>query len=147
MLELELARAGRPRLLVVAPGHAPPEQWDVLEDWVRAPVDVTEVMARQATLRSRVPLGAVARLDEHGLLWFGGRWVPIPPSQVAVVEQLVGQVGRLVGVDALREIYENAGGSSDAAAMKAVMGRIANRLKLVGLRLHNVRGRGYLFRP
>jgi hypothetical protein len=139
-----LARAGRPRLLVVAPGHPPPEEWDVLEDWVRAPVDVSEVMARQATLRSRVPHDDAPRVDEDGLLWLGRRWVPIPPSQVAVVEQLVDHAGRLVGADALREIYARTGGSADSAAMKAVMGRVGRRVRMVGLQLHNVRGRGYL---
>ena len=139
-----LARAGRPRLLVVAEGHPPPESRDVLEDWVRAPVDVSEVMARQATLRSRIPPDAAPRLDEHGLLWLRGRWVPIPPSQVAVVEELVDHAGRLVGADALREAHAKTGGSSDAVAMKAVMGRVGRRVREVGLQLHNVRGRGYL---
>ena len=140
----ELARAGRPRLLVVAAGHPPPDEWDVLEDWVRAPVDVSEVMARQATLRSRVPLDSAPRVDEHGLLWFCGQWAPIPPSQVAVVEELVDHAGRLVGTDALRDVYAKAGGSADSTAMKAVMGRVGRRVKQVGLQLHNIRGRGYL---
>ena len=116
----------------------------MLEDWVRAPVDVSEVMARQATLRSRVPRDAAPRVDEHGLLWLGRRWVPIPPSQVAVVEQLVDHAGRLVGADALRDIYAKTGGSADSTAMKAVMGRVGRRVRVVGLQLHNVRGRGYL---
>jgi hypothetical protein len=139
-----LARAGCPRLLVVADGHPPPEEWDILEDWVRAPVDVSEVMARQATLRSRLPADPAPRVDEQGLLWLGGRWVPIPPSQVAVVEQLVGHVGRLVSADVLREAYVTTGGSPDPAALKAVMGRVGRRVRLVGLQLHNVHGRGYL---
>ena len=41
-------------------------------------------------------------------------------------------------------VYAKTGGSSDAVAMKAVMGRVGRRVREVGLQLHNVRGRGYL---
>jgi hypothetical protein len=61
-----------------------------------------------------------------------------------VVEQLVGHVGRLVSADVLREAYVTTGGSPDPAALKAVMGRVGRRVRLVGLQLHNVHGRGYL---
>ncbi len=60
------------------------------------------------------------------------------------MEELVDHAGRLVGADALREVYAKTGGSSDAVAMKAVMGRVGRRVREVGLQLHNVRGRGYL---
>src|SRR3977135_3375056 len=48
-----LARARTPRLLLVEPGCPPPIQEDVLEDWVRLPVDDAELKARLATLRRR----------------------------------------------------------------------------------------------
>lgn len=140
-----LAAAGRPRLLLVAEGHAPPSRWDVIEDWVRAPADVSEVLARQATLRSRAASATPAvHLDEHGLLWVGPRWVPIPRSQAAVLSLLVARHGRLVSSEELRAAYVADGGVGDVAAMKAVMVRLGRRVAEVGLRLHNLRGRGSL---
>jgi hypothetical protein len=49
-----LARAGVPRLLFVEPGAAPPELWDVDEDWVRVPASAEEVMLRANTLKIRL---------------------------------------------------------------------------------------------
>ena len=50
----ELAQAGVPRLLFIEPGHAPPELWDLDEDWVRVPSSADEVTLRAATLRNRL---------------------------------------------------------------------------------------------
>ena len=53
--ERERCRAQRrPCLLVVPLGHPAPTQWDVLEDWVRAPLNPVEVATRQSTLRRRL---------------------------------------------------------------------------------------------
>src|SRR6188472_1930581 len=51
----ELAAAGRPRLLLLEPGAAPPLAWDHLEDWTRLPADPADVEARIATLMLRNP--------------------------------------------------------------------------------------------
>ena len=51
---LRLARAGVPRLLFVAPDHPVPEPLDLLEDWVRVPVEAEEVELRSANLAHRV---------------------------------------------------------------------------------------------
>jgi hypothetical protein len=59
---VELARAGVPRLLFVEPGAAPPELWDLDEDWVRIPTSAEEVTLRADTLRRR--LRARIRPDE-----------------------------------------------------------------------------------
>ena len=50
-----LARAGVPRLLFVEPGCAPPDLWDLDEDWVRVPASAEEVTLRANTLQSRLP--------------------------------------------------------------------------------------------
>lgn len=42
----ELARAGRPRVLMVAASVTPPDVRDPLEDWVRVPVDHGDVEVR-----------------------------------------------------------------------------------------------------
>ena len=50
---LRLARAGVPRLLVVAPDHPVPEPLDLDEDWVRIPVHAEEIRLRSANLGRR----------------------------------------------------------------------------------------------
>jgi hypothetical protein len=52
----ECARAGQPRLLLVASDGEPPADWDDLTDWVRLPVDAPDLCARIAALRRRARL-------------------------------------------------------------------------------------------
>jgi hypothetical protein len=47
---IELAAAGRPRLLVVAPGVPPPDVWESIEDWVRLPAEPADVELRRRHL-------------------------------------------------------------------------------------------------
>jgi hypothetical protein len=49
----ECARAGQPRLLLVASDGEPPADWDDLTDWVRLPVDAQDLCARVAAVRRR----------------------------------------------------------------------------------------------
>ncbi len=62
----DLALAGRPRVLLVAPSVLPPDVHDPLEDWVRVPVDHGDVevrarrLARIAVAR-RSPANGVGR--------------------------------------------------------------------------------------
>lgn len=53
-----LRDAARPRLLLVAPGAAPPLHGDVLEDWMRLPGAVGEVASRVRRL-ARIGAGVV----------------------------------------------------------------------------------------
>jgi hypothetical protein len=46
----DLALAGRPRVLLVAPAVPPPDVRDPLEDWVRVPVDHADVEVRARRL-------------------------------------------------------------------------------------------------
>ncbi len=142
-IRARLAAEGRPRLLVVDPTSAPPICLDELEDWVRDPVDMMDVVARTAALRQRAERQACRPLlDDHGVLWLYGRWVSIPPAQLPLVHLLVERIGHIVPSPELRDAYGAAGGSVDAIAFKAAMGRLARRLTTIGLRLHNVGGRG-----
>ena len=69
----ELARAGRPRILVVAAAVPPPDVRDPLEDWVRVPVDHGDVevrarrLARIAVAR-RSPANGAGRTARSGAL-------------------------------------------------------------------------------
>jgi hypothetical protein len=97
---------------------------------------------------SRVPFvpdppGADApTLDDDGLLRFGGRWVPIPDTQIPVVDLLVRNLGRLVRNSDVRAAYEQAGGSGTATSLRSLVYRLGRRVAEVGLRLHVVRSRG-----
>ena len=62
----DLARAGRPRILLIAARVPPPDVRDPLEDWVRVPVDHgdVEVRARRVAriaLARRSPANGVGR--------------------------------------------------------------------------------------
>ena len=139
------AAEGRPRLLIVDTDSIPPTCVDELEDWVRYPVELVDVVARTTALRQRAerrierPL-----LDEHGLLWRHGRWVSVPPAQLPLLELLVDRPGQITFTLALRTAYVAGGGSGDAVALKAALTRLGRRIAPLGLRLHTIPGRGSL---
>ena len=62
----ELVRAGRPRVLLVAPTAPPPDVREPIEDWVRVPVDHGDVEVRarrlaRIALARRFPANDVGR--------------------------------------------------------------------------------------
>jgi hypothetical protein len=137
-----LARAGRPRLLVVAADASPPSCPDPLEDWVREPVDSAEVDARVATLAARA--GCVRpRLDE-GRLRVDSRTVALSSTQAPVVRLLVAHFAQVVPIDEIRRAYVGAGGSDHPKAFRAMIARVKVRVAELDLRLANVRDRGYV---
>lgn len=81
-------------------------------------------------------------LDADGLLRHRGRWVPIPDTQLIVVELLVRNLGRLVATSEVRRAYEQAGGSGTSTSLRSLVHRLSQRVAQVGLRLHVVRSRG-----
>jgi hypothetical protein len=83
-------------------------------------------------------------LDDDGLLRFRGRWVPIPDTQIPVVDLLVRNLGRLVRSSEVQAAYEEAGGSGTATSLRSLVYRVGRRVAEVGLRLHVVRSRGLI---
>ena len=144
-LRRQLAETDTPRLLVVAEGHPPPEEWDELEDWIREPVEPAELDARRAGIRARASRRRRRpRLDDDGLLWVGDAWVGVPPGQVPMVGLLVDRIGQVVRYEELAGAAESAGASGHIAAVKAHLTRLERRLSPLGLRLRSVRARGCL---
>lgn len=138
-----LASEGRPRLLVVDPGADAPSAVDALEDWVRAPVDPAELLARSVALRRRAAARTgVPRLDDDGLLHHDGRWVAIPDAQLAMVRLLLERYGQLVRTDELVAVYTAAGGSTKTSSVRTAVARLRVRLREVGLTLEVARRRG-----
>ena len=143
-LRQKLADAGEPRLLLVRSDCAPPQAVDALEDWVREPANVVEVLARMQTLRARMAERARGPRFDGGILRVGDRWLAIPEAQRPIVAVLIGRLGTIVRTKELASIYAAHGGSNDPVAFKAVMYRLSKRLAPIGLRLHNLRGKGSL---
>lgn len=143
-----LAAAGAPRVLLVAGHAAPPRCVDALEDWVREPFDLDEVEVRAATLARRArDHDQTPRIDGDGRVWRCGASVVLPPAQVPVARLLVSRLGRVVPAGEICAVYVGAGGSTHPKALKAMIGRIKQRLAGLELRLVNVRERGYLLEP
>jgi DNA-binding response OmpR family regulator len=144
-LRPKLEQEGHPRVLIVAALRPAPEIDSELEDWMREPIDLQELQTRADTLRIRAhQRSLLPRLDDHGLVRVGTRWVAIPDAQLPVVALLLARIGRLVELEQIVEVYTGHGNSGHRTAISAVMNRLTTRLREVGLDLHVVRGRGYV---
>jgi hypothetical protein len=145
---LERLRAeGQARLLLVEGDASPPITVDLCEDWVRVPADERDVLARSDGIRRRLGnTDEPPKLDEDGLLRFGGRWVSIPPMEVRLLSALIDRMGSVVSRDELSERTwpEGAKGRN---ALDVHMLRLRRRVAPVGLAIRTVRSRGYLIEP
>jgi hypothetical protein len=131
-----IAAGGRAALLLVAPSEPPPQDLDLLEDWLRAPIDRLELDARATELRLRHRLRRHgAHVDDHGVLHRGGRQVALTDGQRALVAPLLANIGRPVA----REVV--------GAASARSLSRLRARLAQVGLDLSLLSGRAVLLQP
>lgn len=142
-----LAREGRPRLLLVDEGTAPPIVEDPLEDWTRWPAAEADVRARLETLSLRSSLGGSVAgqpsLDEDGVVRHAGSWVSLPPVEARLTRLLLERYGAVVS----REALAKAGwpdGAPGRNALDVHVLRLRRRLAEVGLAIRTVRSRGYL---
>ncbi|HEY8526771.1 MAG TPA: hypothetical protein VIL48_17505 [Acidimicrobiales bacterium] len=144
----QLAALGRPRILLTDPGVTPPSLLDDREMWLRdgcdpaTVADAIDQLGRNANLAADRPL-----LGEDRILRHAGRWVPIPPSQIAVVELLVRHYRRLVTPEQIRSAYTRAGRPVSSASVGALVKRLDERVAAVGLHVHRVRRRGVVLAP
>jgi DNA-binding winged helix-turn-helix (wHTH) protein len=141
-----LSAAGRPRLLLVPDGEAPPMPDDPLEDWARLSHAEEDVRARVATLAARAQAGrttAPPELDDDGVLRVGERWVPLPPVELRLTRALLERLGAVVSRDALARAGWPDGAPGRNALDVHVL-RLRRRLGPVGLAIRTVRSRGYL---
>jgi len=138
-----LGHLGIPRLLLVAPGVAPPRVTSCIEDWVRLPADDVDLRARLAALGERAarhPAGPV--VEEHGCLSHRGATVFLPPVDEHVARALIERLGQPVSVEELRARAWPDGGSD--TALRVHISRLRRRLAPLGLSITSVRRRGYL---
>ncbi len=100
----ELQGAGRPRLLLLEDGAAPPVAEDDLEDWIRVPAGEADLRARVAGIQRRTETKvapAAPDLDEDGVLRLGEGWVSLPPVEARLMGALLDRYGAVVSRDAL----------------------------------------------
>jgi DNA-binding response OmpR family regulator len=135
----------RPRLLVVDDESPPPHSTDCLEDWVRASTPRADVEARVAALLARAETHRPEppRLDEWGVLQFGGRSVVVPPIEARLARVLIERFGRVVGHDRLvSAAWPDGIGTRNTLDVRIL--RLRRRLASLGLSIRTVRARGYL---
>lgn len=145
----QLAERGVPRLLVLSHDCPAPVNVDTLEDWVREPVDHTELENRIGVLRRRATWRAPdVQLDERdGIVRHGERWVHLSPAQLRVAQLLFARPGAVVTRDEVRAACADGDTSADPRAVKSLVLRLAQRLRSIGIEVHSVRGRGWMVQP
>ena len=141
----DLSHGRRPRLLLVEPGAAAPVVTDVLEDWVRLPVDDADLLARLTMLvsRTRSAESTRPRLDEDGVMRHRQSRVPLRPLEARLAASLLDRFGVVVHRDALTRAAWPAG-TPGRNALDVHMLRLRRRIAPLGLTIRTVRGRGYL---
>jgi hypothetical protein len=141
----ELLSEGRPRLLLLEDGAAPPVAPDELEDWIRVPAGEVDLRARVDGLRRRVEakVEPAPILDEDGVLRLGDRWVSLPPVEARLTAALLDRFGAVVSREALARAGWPAG-SPGRNALDVHMLRLRRRLSPLALAIRTVRSRGYL---
>ena len=143
----ELARMRVPRLLLVAESSEPPAANDgvgagELCDWVREPVDERDLQSRIVTLRSRASVERPI-LGDHGVVWRGPVWIALSPIEERLTAAFLARPGRVLS----RQRLEQLGwpeGIPNSRAIDARIKVLRTRIANVGMRIHTVRGQGYL---
>jgi len=142
-----LASRSQPRLLLVAGTAEPPTSADLLEDWVRLPVDDTDVRARVRSLELRIRAHQPpSPMVSGGVLRMGAKVATLTPLQSRLIEPLVAGVATVVTRDQL----VRAGWPDHRPARNTVdvhMARLRKRLEPLGLTLLTIRSRGFLLKP
>ena len=137
------ARAGVPRLLLVAPGAPPPEMIGVDEDWIRLPATDDDVLARAIHV---MRLGEHRRtdlpyVDDHRVLHRAGVSVPLTTRDARMLELLLRHVGSVVSYEELsRVVWSNDAPTREA--VEAATYRLRRRISGLSMSIKAVRGRG-----
>ena len=142
----ERLQAGNlPRLLLVEDGTPPPVSDDCLEDWLRVPVDDTELRARTANLERRSLLHerVAPMLDEDSVLHHRESWVALPPVEARLMAAMLDRLGAVVTRDALSRAGWPEGAPGRNALDVHVL-RLRRRVAPLDLVIRTVRSRGYL---
>jgi hypothetical protein len=138
----DLERRRIPRLLLVDRDAEAPPAAGPLSDWVRLPIDERDLQSRVVALRSRASIDRPI-LDDFGVVWRGRVWVALSPIEARLIGAFLARPGRVLS----RGRLEQLGWPEGTSNHRAIDGRIKvlrRRIAPVGLRIHTVRGQGYL---
>ena len=140
-----LARAGVPRLLLVAPDVSPPDLVGVDEDWIRLPAADRDVLARAVQLlRFDAHLrGDEPYIDSNRVLHRAGMTVSLTATEASIMSLLLNHAGRVVSQAELENAaWDGVAPSRDA--IDAAIYRLRRRLSGLSLSIRAVRSRGYV---
>lgn len=139
-----LARAGVPRLLLVARTAEAPAGIGLDEDWVRIPAATGDVIARLERL-TRV-LEQLQHdhpvVDSNHIVHFGGTSVMLSRAQAALVTVLLERPGQVVDRTRLERIVWP-DGAPGPKALDGVVFRLRRRLQGLGLVVRSSHARGF----
>jgi DNA-binding winged helix-turn-helix (wHTH) protein len=82
-------------------------------------------------------------IDAYGLLRWGSAWVALSPIEARLAQEFIARPGQLVG----RETLGDAGwpdGVPNARSVDSRIKTLRRRVEPLGLKIHTIRGRGYL---
>lgn len=144
-LRTALARAGVPRLLLVAPDSSLPADLGVDEDWVRLPAGGDDVVQRaQQLVRVADRLEREAPfIDDARVLHRGGMAVPLTATASAILAVLLERRGTVVSADELAALVWPGAAPSHDAVHRAVT-RLRRRLAGLHLVVRSVRKAGFV---
>jgi hypothetical protein len=143
-----LAALGRPRLLVLDDGAAPPLVWDDLEDWARVSDPPADRAARCRDLRQAAALGGAAPtpgivVTAEGEVHAPSGIATVSPAGAAVLVVLVQRFGH--AVDALALEWPARPHLATDAGLADVLAELRTALRPLGLRLERVGDAAILF--
>jgi DNA-binding response OmpR family regulator len=138
-----LAGAGVALLYLVTGDDDPPTLTNCLADWVRLPGGERDLDARLAALERRAATHqSPPFVDGHDCLHYRGEHVALTPPEARLATTLTGRFGEVVPDGDLLEL--DVVDPADAArSIRTDMTHLRTRLRVVGLSVRRVRGRGY----
>lgn len=139
-----LRAEGTPRLLLVRPPAPAPEVMECEEDWVRLPADDGDVRARMLALAARSSRHRPGpHVGPDGRLRNGSSWIALSPIELRLARVLAERFGEVVRSESLAGAAWP-GEAINEGALRVHLTRLRRRLRVLGLEVQNVRGRGYL---
>lgn len=134
-----------PILYLVEPGVEPPPCHD-FEDWVRLPLDVTELNTRADRLIawSREVGSVYTRVDEDDVLRVGDEIVVLSQLEARLMRTLIDSMGMLVlRADLIAAVWPD-GEPADPRALYNRVKSLRARLAGLPLRIHTIHSRGLI---
>jgi Transcriptional regulatory protein, C terminal len=145
-LRSALARAGVPRLLLVAADHEPPHPLGLGEDW--APLRATDedliAKAEQLLVRMAHYASVAPTVGADRILRRAEASVALSPSEAKVVGRLLEHSGTVVSRDELEHLLWPDGTVPGERSLDYVVQRLRRRIAEVNICINTSRGRGFV---